>query len=221
MYKDVIVELAVKWSTPMIGEEPHHPAISFTFPQHEFGQKKVTKRSFQAKWLSKWPWLHYSEKLTAFFCFYCITAYSQNKLHGVANLERTYISLGFTNWKEATSRFASHEGSRCHKDALLTMVTLPATTCDIAENLSKQHSKEKLENRRCFLKLLSNVKFLCRQGLPFRGSVDGSDSKFLQLLKLSGEDNPRIFDWIKRKSDNTLHLRFKMKLSSFLLSSAS
>ena len=35
-------KLTVKWLTPMIGEEPHHPAISFTFPQCEFGQKTVT-----------------------------------------------------------------------------------------------------------------------------------------------------------------------------------
>ena len=52
--------------------------------------------------------------------------YSQNKLLGVSHLEQTYISTGFTNWKEAASRFASHEGSRCHKDALLKMVSLPA-----------------------------------------------------------------------------------------------
>jgi len=127
---------------------------------------------------------------------YCIKAYSQN---GVVGLERIYISTRFTNWKETTSRFASHEGSRCHKDALLVMVTLSATTCDIAESLSKYHSKEKLENQRCFLKLLSNVRFLGRQGLPFRGSGDGSDSNFLQLLKFRGEDNTRIFEWISDK----------------------
>ena len=130
----------------------------------------------------------------------------------MSNLEKTYISTGFSNWKEATSRFASNEGSRCHKDALLKMVSLPATTRNIGESLSKQHSKEKHEHRQCFLKLLANVKFLSRQGLPFRGSGDGSDSNFLQLLKLRGQDDPRILDWIKRKVISTLHLKFKMKL---------
>ena len=190
----------MEWSIPSIGERPHQP-ITFHFPHREFGQKAVTKRSFQTKWFSKWPWLHYNEENDSVFCFHCIRAYSQNKLLGVANLEKTYISTGFTNWKEATSRFASHESSRCHKDALLKMVTLLATTRDIGECLSKQHSKEKLENRQCFLKLLANVKFLSRQGLPFRGSGDGSDSNFLQLLKLRGEDDPRILNWIKKKSD--------------------
>ena len=69
----------------------------------------------------------YNEDSDSVYCFHCIMAYSQSKLLGVSYLERTYISTGFANWKEATSRFASHEGSRCHKDALLKMVSLPAT----------------------------------------------------------------------------------------------
>jgi len=138
----------MEWSVPPIGGRPHQP-ITFHFPQQEFGQKTVIKHSFQAKWFSKWPWLHYNEDNDGIYCFRCIRAYSENKLLGVSNLEKTYISTGFTNCKEATSRFASHEGSRCHKDALLKMVALPATTRDIGESLSKQHSKEKLEHRQC------------------------------------------------------------------------
>ena len=191
----------MEWFVLLIGERPYQ-SITFHFPQREFGQKTVNKRSFQAKWFSKWPWLHYNEDNDSVYCFHCIRVYSQNKLLGLSNLEKTYISTGFTNRKEATLRFTLYEGSRCHKDALLKMVTLPATTCDIGEYLSKQHLKEKLEHRQCFLQLLANVlKFLTRQGLPFRGSRDGSDSNFLQLLKLQGEDDPRILDWIKKKSD--------------------
>ena len=70
-------------------------------------------------------------------------AYSQNKLLGVSNLEQTYISTGFANWKEATSRFASHEGSRCHKDALLKMVSLNscyyASKCSIIRKDDSAH----------------------------------------------------------------------------------
>jgi len=74
------------------------------------------------------------------------------------------------------------------------MITLPATTRDIGES---QHLKEKLEHQQCYLKLLANVKFFSRQGLPFRGY---GDANFSQLLKLWGDD-PRILDWIKNKSD--------------------
>ena len=62
--------------------------------------------------------------------------------------------------------------------------------------------ERKVERRQCFLKVLSNVKFLARQGLPLRGHGDHeSDSNFLQLMKLRGEDDSRIVDWLKKKTD--------------------
>ena len=51
------------------------------------------------------------------------------------------------------------------------------------------------------LKVLSNIKFLARQGLPLRRHGDESDSNFLQLLKLRGEDDARIATWLEKKSD--------------------
>ena len=51
----------MEWSIPSIRERPHQP-ITFHFPQRKFCQKAVTKHSFQAKWFSKWPWLHYNEE---------------------------------------------------------------------------------------------------------------------------------------------------------------
>ena len=50
------------------------------------------------------------------------------------------------------------------------------------------------------LKILSNVRFLARQGLPLRGSSQGDDSNFIQLLKLRGTDDVRLAEWIQRKS---------------------
>ncbi len=44
----------------------------------------------------------------------------------------------------------------------------------------------------CLLKILSNVQFLARQGLPLRGDGEETDSNFTQLLKLRGLDDPRI-----------------------------
>lgn len=83
----------------------------------------------------------------------------------------------------------------------MKVVTLPATTVDVAEALSVQHQREKLERRQCFLKVLSNARFLARQGLPLRGHGDECDSNFLQLLKLRGEDDPRVALWLRKKTD--------------------
>lgn len=98
-------------------------------------------------------------------------------------------------------RFAGHEASVCHKDAVLKVVTLPATTKNVGESLSNLHAQEMKENRQCFLKLLGNAQFLARQALPFRGHGDGSDSNFIQLFKLRGQDDPLVFEWLKRKSN--------------------
>ena len=81
------------------------------------------------------------------------------------------------------------------------METLPATTRNIGECLSKEHQREKLDRRQCFLKILSNLKFLARQGLPIRGHRSEIDSNFIQLLKLRGEDDHRIEGWLKKRTD--------------------
>lgn len=66
---------------------------------------------------------------------------------------------------------------------------------DIGESLSQQRMKEKMERRESFLKILLNSRFLARQGLALRGCQgDESNSNFIQLLKLRGEDDRRILD---------------------------
>lgn len=185
---------------PPIGSKPHQPS-SFKFPKREFGKKAVVKRSFLPHWFQRWPWLHYSEDKDAVFCFVCVKAYSEKKLDSIGTLESTYISSGYTNWKDACVKFPNHEMSRCHKDAVLKTVTLPATTQNVGELLSSELAKERLERRQCFLKLLSNVRFLSRQGLPLRGAGDESDSNYMQLLLLRAEDDPRIFEWLRKKTD--------------------
>ena len=49
-------------------------------------------------------------------------------------------------------------------------------------------------------KILPNVQYLVRQGLPLCGSSQGDDSNFIQLLKLRGTDDVRMTEWIERKS---------------------
>ena len=80
------------------------------------------------------------------------------------------------------------------------MIVIPSTCHDIEDMLVKQHKQEKKDNRQCLLKILSNVQFLARQGLPFRGDAEETDSNFIQLLKLRGLDDPRIDSWLSKKN---------------------
>ena len=189
-----------RFQTPPIDDKPHQPR-NFKFPKRSFGKKTVVQRAFQSQWFSRWKWLHYVEESDAVFCYTCVKAYSENKLFSVGILESTYISTGYTNWKDACVKFAAHEASQCHKDSVLKTITLPATTRDIVGSLSTQIAQETLDRRQCFLKLLSNIRFLARQGLPLRGDGDEIDSNYMQLLKLRGEDDARVFEWLKRKTD--------------------
>ena len=97
--------------------------------------------------------------------------------------------------------FKKHEQSSCHREAVEVMVTLPATTRDIGETLLQQHAQEKAGNKKILLKIHSNTRFLARQGFTFRGDGSESDSNFLQLLKLRGEEDPSIDEWLAQKAN--------------------
>ena len=183
-----------------IADKPHQPKL-FRFPQREFGKTRVTKRSFQPQWFDKWRWLHYIEEKDLAFCHTCLLAHKKNQLHSVSNLEQNFISTGFHNWKDATAKFSKHESSQCHKEAVLKIITLPTTTGDVGEMMSSQLAKQRLERRKCLLKLLSNVRFLSRQGLPLRGDGKEMDSNFMQLLTLRSEDVPDLAEWVMHRTD--------------------
>ena len=116
-------------------------------------------------------------------------ATQEGKLNWSSNLDTAFISRGFSNWKNASVKFANHEKNNCHQEAVLKMVIIPATTSSVAEIISTQHKKISLIDVSVFLKILSNVRFLARQGLALRGSGDECDSNFTQLLKLRAEDD--------------------------------
>ena len=79
-------------------------------------------------------------------------------------------------------------------------VTLPAKCQDVGELLSTEHARGKEENQRCLLKILSSLRFLARQGCPFRGhnetDAESNDGNFYQLCKLRAEDDEKVTNFI-------------------------
>ena len=49
------------------------------------------------------------------------------------------------------------------------------------------------------LKVISCVQYLARQGLALRGDGDEQGRNFMQLLKLKGEDDEAVINWLQRK----------------------
>ena len=53
--------------------------------------------------------------------------------------DTSFVSKGFSNWKDVTIGSRNHESSISHKEALQVSV-LPNTCSDIGDMLSKQHA---------------------------------------------------------------------------------
>ena len=94
-------------------------------------------------------------------------ACKEKKLMSSKCVEESFTTRGFSNWKDKKVAFAKHENSICHKEAVHSTITVPK--CYSAEMLSTQHAKEKGENQHMLYKLLSNIRFLARQGVALRG----------------------------------------------------
>ena len=95
--------------------------------------------------------------------------------------------------------FKSHESSACHHEAVEVVIRLPATTTHIGTHLSWQCAFEKEKNKRMLLKVLSVIRFLCRQGLPLRVHDDDRDGNLIQVLELVGKDDNEVRKWLQKK----------------------
>ena len=176
-------------------DEQHHHMLppqpnqhKLVFPKHTFGKQK---RSFSAAWNRSYPWLHYVQENDMVLCFYCASAV-QHKIKLGAHFETNFTEIGFSNWQKALQKFSKHEQSACHW-AAFDMIS--KTSKPVDEMLSASLVKERADNRKALLTIISTIHFLAQQGLPLRGSYVSSDgcetnSYFLQLLDLCKEDVP-------------------------------
>ena len=189
-------------SLPEIGESANQPASSYNFPKRSFGKTKVVYRAFQRSWFNKWKWLHYDSNKDLCFCHTCVFALKTGKIKFFGNAKgSTFLSGGFSNWKDATVGFHNHEKSATHKLAVEVVLTLSQTHKDIGEMLSTSHASEKAVNRQCLMKIAQNIRFLARQGLSFRGDGAEDSSNFNQLLHLRALDDPSLLTWVQRKAE--------------------
>ena len=108
----------------------------------------------------------YNETEDSVLCHICATAVKKGKMK--ESMSDVFVTKGFINWKDATVAFNSHQQTKCHKNAVDIVITIPSTTKDVGELLSKEHAKEKVINRRKFVKIVTSIKYLARQGISLR-----------------------------------------------------
>eukprot|EP00731_Ephydatia_muelleri_P027422 Em0019g295a len=111
--------------------------------------------------------LHYNEGQDVMFCHTCVTAFKLGRIKTSKNAATAFVTSGFCNWKDATVAFSKHLQSKSHIEAVEAVITLPKQTKDVGAQLSIAHKAEKEEARDMLQIILSSVRFLARQGLPF------------------------------------------------------
>ena len=179
-----------------IGDLPGSPCqpSHISFPFQSFGKSSVVQRSFQASWFHRWKWLHYNMAQDAVRCYTCWKAVSSRRVLVTGKAEKNFLVTGFTNWKDASVKFAKHESSDFHKSCIESL-----TSADVGDMLNRESNYAKQANREYLLRLLSSVRFLARQGLALRGDGDEHDSNLHQLLLLRCDDFPAISKFLERK----------------------
>ena len=156
---------------------------------------KSEQRSFNPQWYKEFPWIHLCVSCKKVFCFHCLKCYETGLITYTKRYETAFIVNGFQNWKKAVERFNRHSISECHREAISKVRSL--TGASIVDQLSSEASKSRCKNRRMFIKVLSSLQYLLRQGLAIRGHKD-EESNLYQLLKLRCEDCPELSGWLKK-----------------------
>ena len=141
--------------------------VNFDFPKRKFGQEE---HSFNPCWYESFLWLHYDLGKDVVLCATYISQEKKGSLALSSKKEDTFLSTGCSNWKKALEKFRKHESSHCDLEAS-TMSVIRETHEDIGEMFRDTLTQEKFENHQILLKILENVRFLCRQGLPLRDNA--------------------------------------------------
>ena len=164
----------------------------------------ITERSFQSHWCDTHKWLHHDKVADAAFCHLYMRAQKERKLLSSHRREPAFITSGFTNWKEVNKGFSKHQTSDCHKEAIQALCLLPTQIVgNVDELICDEVKQQKVVNRKIFMKILENTRYLACQGLPFRRH-DDSNGNFIQLMKLRGLDCPQIEQWMKEEKNRYL-----------------
>lgn len=155
--------------------------------------------SFQQKWFTTFPWLHYSATLQGVLCFHCAKIYSKQPTFA-SKCDPAFVSVGFRNWKKAIERFSGHAKSQLHIHAMNIYAQKENT---VASQLSSAVARQQEEARYGLLKIVGSIKYLDRQGLAPRGHVE-EKGNLSQHLKEKAEDDPVFQKWLEtHKQDYT------------------
>lgn len=136
-------------------------------------------RSFSSKYFENSPWLEYSIKQNAVFCFPCRN-FSKGKGNLIGHESDLFISKGFSNWKKIKEKLDKHGSCRNHLENMEKWTNFQETKKSGADavsfQLSTTHRDHIMKNRK-YIKSIANIALLlARQGLAYRGDQEDETS---------------------------------------------
>lgn len=169
--------------------EHFKPTKGYQFPSTYMNK---CNRSFQHKWLTKYPWLVYSPELDGGFCLPCFFFATNRSTKGVL------VNSAFTRWTKVTSTLGSHAMMEYHSESLTKADAFKCGYKHPERTIRGHFNKELVEriarNRSIMERIVRAILYLGKQGLALRGR--GEDSKrgsnpgnFLSLLHLMSEND--------------------------------
>ena len=84
----------------------------------------------------------------------------------------------------------------------LKLIEIPKFSKDVSTMFESNMTETQRESRTFLLKIISCLRYLARQGLPFRGHGDDKDANYKQLIRFRAEDDPAFAKWLKEKNLN-------------------
>ena len=196
-------------------EAPNQPKLA-EYP-------KTNGRRFSAKAYEKKPWVEYSIKEDAIYCF-CCRHFSLTRNHGNTSDNVVFVDTGMNNWKKLFERIEKHEASEAHNEANRSWTKYKAIECGTSESIATtlySNRKEAIAENRLHIVTLAKVACaLARQGLPFRGHDEHDDShnrgNFIEILEMMTEGNPDLQQKLKRRYGSYLSPDYQNSLISIL-----
>ena len=175
-----------------IQDGPAQPR-NHTFLSTAFGNRL---RTFNPLWFDTFPWLEYSIEKNAAFCYACHFFTT-----GQHRSENSFVSSGFTNWKNAigkSGKLEKHNTSERHQQAMSTWADYTnnmSHSRSIASTLNTERKEQVCKNRHYMKTLLHIIKFCSFQEIALRGhrEVESKNKgNFLEVLDFVGEHDPVV-----------------------------
>ncbi|XP_063969470.1 uncharacterized protein LOC129278693 [Lytechinus pictus] len=174
-----------------------HPQDCLIIPPKETKSQKIY---FQKKWLTRYPWLHYQPEIQGVTCFECKRAEVMGILTLSKKRDPAFISDGFNNWKKATERFDGHQMSETHRFSVAQLKAQKNPSID--SQLNKQIKEQQDTARHSLVRIFSSMRYLLRQGMPFRRR-NADEGNLEHLLKVWSDGDPQLNSYLKHTTKFT------------------